>query len=130
LSVAVSSTQGPPVRGPWPPGAMHPPQPHCHVVSCLDLKNGRPTGHSRSTLCRLLPRWTSCTLAGIPSMRACATRRLPGRLAPSTCEPHRGDAVPPSRHLRASRQPSSTSSSPHRAFVDLASCHITRSPES
>jgi hypothetical protein len=37
-------------------------------------------------------------------MRACTARRLPGHLAPSTGEPHRGDAVPPSHHLQAERR--------------------------
>jgi hypothetical protein len=79
---------------------------------------------------RLLPRRTPCTLIRVPSMRARAARRLPGSLAPSTIEPYRGDAVPTSCHLRASRQPSSTSSSPHHASLELASCHITQSLES
>jgi hypothetical protein len=68
-------------------------------------------------------------LARVPSMRAHTAKHLPDCLAPSASEPHRGDAVPPPHHLLASRQPSSTSSSPHRTSLELASCHITQSPK-
>jgi hypothetical protein len=52
-------------------------------------------------------------------MRAHTAGRLPRCLAPSASEPHCGDVVPPSCHLRASRQPPSTSSSMHRASLSL-----------